>query len=488
MTGLGDLAVQQLAGQISIYSASGMGGGVGLRGGDTLQWRDSAVYSTPQGLSAPRELQVIEIDGTQTLLASGQYGDQIDAWQIQGDGTLGSASPLRLSGPNADANRGGIIQLEQFQMDGEHIFVTASRYADGLVVWSRDGDTLRQIGQAESADFLAGGSVQAMALSDPGGVPFVLAASSNRDELLAFQIHPNGSLGHPVRLDLRDGLNIDTPTQIETVQLAGKNFAILGSAQSNSVSVVKISAGGQMEVSHQVNDTIETRFDNLIRLEVLQTSEGVFVLAGGTDNGLTLMLLDASGRLLHLASMGDELREMALLDTGGTEMIWRDGGLDIFVTGEVLKGDNDAGRGLTHLRVADLEGNLPQIQTGNADHLLTGTAGRDVFMVADTNIAQVIRGYDKAADQLDLSQMGRFHDISEVEVSRTSTGAVFRLGEAQVTVFTDDGSPLHTRDLTTEDVRDLWHIDIAPPAPAVGVPQSLVGGGGTRSSGRSGRG
>jgi Ca2+-binding RTX toxin-like protein len=233
-----------------------------------------------------------------------------------------------------------------------------------------------------------------------------------------------------------------------------------------------------MEVIHQVNDTIETRFDNLIRLEVLQTPEGVFVLAGGTDNGLTLMLLDASGRLLHLASMGDELREMALLDTGGTEMIWRDGGLDIFVTGEVLEGDNDAGRGLTHLRVADLEGNLPQIQTGNADHLLTGTAGQDVFMVADTNIAQVIRGYDKAADQLDLSQMGRFHDISEVEVSRTSTGAVFRLGEAQVTVFTDDGSPLHTRDLTTEDMRDLWHIDIAPPAPAVGVPQAFWGGAG----------
>jgi hypothetical protein len=161
------------------------------------------------------------------------------------------------------------------------------------------------------------------------------------------------------------------------------------------------------------------------------------------------MLLDASGRLLHLASMGDELRDMALLDTGGIEMIWRDGGLDIFVTGEVLEGDNEAGRGLTHLRVADLEGNLPQIQTGNADHVLTGTAGRDVFMVADTNIAQVIRGYDKEVDQLDLSQMGRFHDISEVEISRMSTGAVFRLGEAQVTVFTDDRSPLRARDLST---------------------------------------
>jgi hypothetical protein len=245
MIGLGDLAVQEQAGQIHIYSASGMGGGVGLRGGESLQWRDSAAYATPEGLSAPRELQVIEIDGSQILLASGQYGDRIDAWQIQGNGTLGSASPLRLSGPNAEANRGGIIQLEQFLMDGVHVFVTASRYADGLVVWNRDGTTLRQVGQAGNSDFLAGGSVQAMALSMPGDVPIILAASSSKDELLAFEIHPRGSLGHPVRLDLRDGLNIDTPTQIETVQLNGQSFAILGSTQSNSLSVVKISAGGK---------------------------------------------------------------------------------------------------------------------------------------------------------------------------------------------------------------------------------------------------
>lgn len=80
-----------------------------------------------------------------------------------------------------------------------------------------------------------------MALATPGGLPFIVAASSDGDDLLAFRLAPGGVLGQLVRLDLRDGLFIDMPTQ---------------------------------NVTAQVNDTIETRFDNLAVLEVLETPEG----------------------------------------------------------------------------------------------------------------------------------------------------------------------------------------------------------------------
>jgi hypothetical protein len=132
MIGLGDLVVHEVAGQMRVYAASGMGGGVGLRTGETLQWRGSSDYAAPQGLSAPRELHLLNLDGTQMLLASGQYGNQIGAWQINGNDTLGTAHPLTLSGPDADANRGSITQMEQIEIGGQHVFVTASRYADGL--------------------------------------------------------------------------------------------------------------------------------------------------------------------------------------------------------------------------------------------------------------------------------------------------------------------------------------------------------------------
>ena len=279
------------------------------------------------------------------LLASGQYGNQIDAWQINGNGTLGTAHPLTLSGPDADANRGGITQMEQIEIGGQHVLVTASRYADGLEVWLRDGGTLRQSGQTETSGFLAAGSVQAMALATPGGLPFIVAASFDGDDLLAFQLAPGGVLGQAVRLDLRDGLFVDTPTQIETVQVGGQSFAILGSTGSNSASVVAISANGQMRMIEQVNDTVETRFDNLACLEVLETPEGVFVLAGGTDNGLTLMTLDTQGRLIYLGSIGDEMREMALMDTGDFEMVWRDGGWISLFPARFWRGITQAGAG-----------------------------------------------------------------------------------------------------------------------------------------------
>ena len=69
-------------------------------------------------------------------------------------------------------------------------------------------------------------------------------------------------------------------------------------------------------------------------------------------------------------------------------------------------------------------------------------------------------------DQLDLSQIGQIHDISDVTISHNQNGSVIQLGDAQVTVFTDDGSFLNTQDMESSDLRDLWHVDIKPLVPA----------------------
>lgn len=99
MIGLGDLLAQQVNGQLQLYSASGMGGGVSLRAPDTdLALRGTVDYGPSTGLPAPRQLLLTQIDGAQVLLAPGQYGDRIDVWQIGVDGSLGPA--------RADAERG----------------------------------------------------------------------------------------------------------------------------------------------------------------------------------------------------------------------------------------------------------------------------------------------------------------------------------------------------------------------------------------------
>ena len=472
MIGLGDLLACEAGGQIRLFAASGMGGGVSLRApGAGLTLRGAVEYGAAMGLSAPRELHVVQIDGAQVLLAPGQYGTGIEGWTLNADGTLGAARPLTQVG----GMPGAVTALEQLHVGGQHVFITASRHAPGLEVWTRDGDRLTATGLSGTANFLGAGAVQATALATPGGVPYLLAANTQGDDLLAFRVLPGGELAPPTRLDLRDGLYIDTPTRIETVELGGQSYAILGSAGSSSVSVVALSPAGRMQVTHQVNDTVATRFDNLAALEVLETQAGVFVLVAGRDNGLTLLGLHPGGRLVHLASLGDEMREMALIDPGGLEMVWRAGGLDIFVSGAVLDADNAGGRGVTHLRVDDLAGKLPQVHENDAGFVQTGTPGEDLFVVADTDAPQTVRDFQPGIDRLDLSQMGRFHDVSDLDITRLPNGAVIRFEGAEVRIFTKDGSSLGAQDFTNADVQDLWHIETARPDPA-GPRPPLTGG------------
>jgi hypothetical protein len=128
------------------------------------------------------------------------------------------------------------------------MFVTASRYATGLE------------SRHETVIPCARGALGELRL---------LAASFRGDDLLAFRVEAGGALGQPVRLDLRDCLYLDMPTHIETVEVGEQSFAILSSAVSSSVSVVTISANGQMWVTHQIIGTIEMRFTSLAGLEVL---------------------------------------------------------------------------------------------------------------------------------------------------------------------------------------------------------------------------
>jgi len=459
---LGDIAVHDAQDAQVIYAASGIDGGVSVRTAQTAELIDYAAFSKATGLPAPRQLKVIEAKDTSALIAIGQYGELIDGWEIERDGRLGAAQPFTLVG----GGPGGFSDFEQLRIGTEDVFVTTSRFSNGLEVWTRDGSTLTQTGQAQSSAFLRAGSVQSLAVANPEGVPIVLAASHDQDDLLAFEVTAGGGLGSPTRLDLRDGLFIDTPTLIEVVEVAGQSFAILGSAGSNSLSVIEIFPKGQMRVTHQINDIAETHFAGVAALEVLETPAGVFVLTTGTDNGLTLMTLGTDGVLVHVGSMEDEMRAMALQNTAGLEMVWRDGGLNIYVTGKVEDTDQIGGRGITYLRVDDVADAVPQVQTGGVDHVYVGTTGIDLFRLSNSAEDQIIQDYDPDMDQLDLSQIGQIHDISDVTISHNQNGSVIQLGDAQVTVFTDDGSFLNTQDMESSDLRDLWHVDIKPLVPA----------------------
>ena len=458
MIGLGEVMARQVNGQVVVYTASAMGGGVLVRSTATnLSTMDVESYGTALGFSAAHGLQATVIDGTPVLLSPGRFGTQIDAWTIAANGALDAARPLTLVGGRADA----ITALVDAQIGSSQVFVTASRFGAGLETWVRDGDILRATGQGPMTGFLPGNAVRDLAIAWPGGRPHVLAISSTEDDLMAFPLGADGALGIPSRLDLRDGLFVDTPTELRVVELGGRSYAILGSAGSDSLSVVAIGADGRMQVTDQVNDTRETFFGGLAALETLDVGGRILVLAAGGDNGLTLMTLEADGTLLHVASLGDEMRTMAMVDPGGLEMIWRDGGLDIFVTGQVI-GDTVAGRGVSQLRVDNLLADLPVRNVADGSLEQRGTDGVDVFVVLDSDERQTIYDFEPGVDRLDLSNFAWFYDIDDIGIRASWRGSYFWVDDAQLRIYTTDSTMLTASDFSITTVKDLWRIDTTP--------------------------
>jgi hypothetical protein len=462
MIGLGDLVAYEIDGEVIIYTASAMAGGVTARAVNAnLATRNSADYGTVQGLDAQRQLTISEMDGDAVLMAVGRYGDQIEAWQIDAKGDLAEQKTLTMTGGNLDALTG----MVDLSVNGTHMFVTASRNSDGLEVWTRDSTMLEATGKGATSAFVKAGAVQDLAMAMPNGVPYVMAISTDTNDLMAFEVLSEGVLGPPTRLDARDGLYISTPPVLEVVEYGGQSYAIVGAAGSSSISVVVIDENGRMDVTSQVNDTRTTFFNDLVALETLEAEGHVFVLAAGSDNGITLMTLALGGTLSHVVSLDDEMREMALLDPGGLKMVWRDGGLDAFVTGQVLDQDG-ARRGITQLRIDDAAIGLPQPQQPDSKFVFQGTSGVDVFVLQDTTTRQVVYDFEVGVDRLDMSLFGRVYDIDELTVTSRFNGIEFGLGDALVKLISHDGERLYAEDYEFSDLTDLWQIDVSKPPEA----------------------
>lgn len=469
MAALGDLLLHEASLRDVLYTAGGRGGGVLVRRPDAaLADIDRADFSTGPGLDAPRSLHATHLGGAPVLLAAGRYGTTLEAWEIGADGTLGMSRALTLQGAAPDA----LTALTEAVPGGAQVFLTAGRHEAGLGVWVPVNGRLVPVDQSLNTGFLEAGAVTALAVAGIGAATRVLALDAAGDALLNMALGADGRLGQPMRLDLRDGLYIDTPTRLEVVTLGGQAFALLGAAGSSTVTAIRLSADGRMTVTDQIGDTAQTRFAGLAVLDTLETPHAVYVLAGGRENGLSLMTLTPAGRLAHVASLHDEMRAMALEDPGGLEMAWRDGGIDIFVSGELPPGASAARRGVTQLRV-EIGDDPLQVHPDDGARLKSGAPGPDLFVLSGTGSGgQVVMNFQAGIDRLDLTPMGRFYSLDDLSFASTANGAVIRLGGAQVTVFTQDRRPLRLEDLEISDLRDLWHMDVSPPSAA---PLSLGG-------------
>ncbi|SDY47723.1 Hemolysin-type calcium-binding repeat-containing protein [Jannaschia faecimaris] len=434
-------------------------------------------------------LQRVQIAGQDSVLAHGRV-DALYGWTIETDGRLSDARVWTLPGA------GAALAAQTVEVGDQTMVYVAARGAGGLEAWSlgtTGAQAVQSIGLSATGGETGrgtGGDIFALEQIELGGRPHLLAASAGDGTLSILRLEEDGRMTLVGQAGLRAGLPIATPTQIETVTLGQTTYVVVGAADSASVSVLRLKADGTPVATDQVGDDRNTRFQGVSVLETVELDGRAFVIAGGADDGLTVMELLPGGRLLHRATIADDL-DMVLTNPGALVALARDGGIDLFVTGSAAEGltqlrfePGDAGvvyvGGPVGATLTGTEGN-DTLMGGAGDDVLVGGAGddvltdgagadtmqggggADVFVIAPDGALDRIEGFEIGIDRLDLSQMGRFYTVEDVHMESRGNGIVITFGDEQLHILTADGTTLNASDFGIADLRDLWHVEVPPP-------------------------
>lgn len=323
-----------------------------------------------------------------------------------------------------------------------------------------------------------------------------MAVSAQGDGLYTFQVGAGGVAGLVDSLDIRSGLGLDTPTHLSQLTLGGQSFVLVGAAGSSPVSVIAVAANGSLRATDQVNVDRDTRFQSLSVLETIEVDGRGFVLVGGADDGLSLMTLLPTGRLVHLQTIADDLAT-ALTNPAALTLVEENGMIVVYAAG--LTDDPYGASGVGRFEIDPNAGGTAgqvmragagadqltggaeadQITGGNADDRLQGGAGADIivdgaghdrmwggagadiFVLAGDGVTDTIEDFELGVDRIDMSAMGRFYTVEALHFDSTLTGAELSINGETLIVKTANNSRLRSEDFHYSDPTDLWHVSTA---------------------------
>ncbi|MGL6210760.1 MAG: hypothetical protein ACRC14_13135, partial [Paracoccaceae bacterium] len=226
-----DLALLSVGGVTRLYAATAQSGGVSVRSLDPGMGLLGGLAHPPStGLAALPKLLVIEVAG-KSLLAVAGYTDAGLRGYLMADGVPTSQ---RLYSTGSTEAYSAMAQLE---VGGRSFVITAA--LGGTAVTSREvGATgaLSTVSQMTVGAAKPGLDIGALAVAEVGALRLVLAVSAFDNRLISFRLSDGGVLTAGASLGADDGLWVAAPCVLETVQLGGVSYALLGSAGSDSIS------------------------------------------------------------------------------------------------------------------------------------------------------------------------------------------------------------------------------------------------------------
>ncbi len=309
-----------------------------------------------------------------------------------------------------------------------------------------------------------------------GADQLLLTISALENGISSYRISAGGTVEWIDSYGAQNGMAVSGLSMLQTVQIGGVDFALVAGTSSSSLTVLRVNSMGVFFETDHVIDTRDTRFANVAAFDGFVAQGRFFVVAAGTDAGVTLFELLPNGTLSHVetfvleggvgltavtaieAQMTGSNAALFMVDSGADQIFRFDLNLGnlggrITASGGVASGTAADERliGSTSADAISAGAGEDFLHDGAGADTLTGGAGADVFIFSRDGAVDRIMDFQDGVDRIDVTDWGRMYTSQVLTITSTATGAEIVYGDERLIVTSSTGTPLATSALTDAD-------------------------------------
>ena len=299
----------------------------------------------PDRLVGITDISVVQTAFGDVLYATGRGGSYLTSIEIGPPGTASDVTeqwqiPISymqiesveiVSLPSTKGDGVYLLGLNSDDLEGRHVEGDDIRYAIDLDAGAFDMGTISNIAFGAGTGFATlttGGVVQIsydigalttqevvfggayvneratdLEVFTANDTDYAVVTYATENALALFEVQPGGTFSHVQELEAGDGLWVDSPVGLASITgLDGESYVIVASSGSNSLTVLQLSEGVLVPVDHRI-DGLETRFNDASIVQTVEIGGRPYVVAAGSDMGLTVFGLLPGGALVEVGSV-----------------------------------------------------------------------------------------------------------------------------------------------------------------------------------------
>ena len=491
LIGINDLQLVQTAGGTMLYAVTRGGGWVTAFdiGGAAGATRQDGAYALAERYLTLESTDLVlrETANGPQLFMAGLNSATLNGLRLDSDGH-GAAFDGAV---NVSANGQNLGHFSEMELTGDGNSGLAALRGGGLVNLSFGAGSTLNVSDINQGNAMDNARATDIVTTVHNGQTYGFVSYGAEDTISMFRQDASGVMRHVTDVDASDGLWVDQPGAMTVSHtLDGGVFVVVASSGSNSLTVLEVTSNGLHPVDH-ILDGLDTRFAGANHVTSVTISGQDYILAAGTDAGLSLFAMLPGGRLQHVQTM-EGTAQAPLNGITAVEAMATPHGLRIWVStqaapylsefsvdlpnlgsslsaqasGGALSGtvrdDILAGQGGADNIAAGAGNDI--IMDGAGQDTLTGGAGADLFILSQDGARDIIRDFQIEYDQIDLSAFGQLAGIGGLRIQQRNWGAEFILGNEVIEVRSANGGSLNARDFNHLNLITGGRIETDPDA------------------------